>query len=274
MALTDYELAPTARRVLNIFTLVDCSGSMAGEKIAALNDAMRNVIPIVAEISSNNPDAEIHMAAYCFGSETKWITQKPVEASMFGWTDLDANGWTPMGAACEELNNKLSHKHGFLNNASGSYAPVILLLSDGCPTDDFKKGMDALNSNNWFKHSTRIAIAIGNDADLGVLRTFTGNPELVLRVHNIDALKTAIKVVVVTSSMVCSQSSSATISAQPISGGANISAVTTGTTSAAAVAVNKADATAAAINEELLAVDGISMGEEALMAEVDFDGFD
>lgn len=274
MALTDYELAPTARRVLNIFTLVDCSGSMSGEKIAALNDAMRNVVPIVAEISANNPDAEIRMASYAFGDSLRWITPTPVEASMFGWTDLEASGWTPMGAACEELNDKLSHKHGFLKNASGSYAPVIIMLSDGCPTDDFNKGMAALNSNNWFKHSTRIAIAIGNDADIDVLKAFTGNPELVLRVHNIDALKTAIKVVVVTSSMVCSQSSSATVSPAAASAITTASGSATGIAPAVATAVNKADATAAAINEELLAVDGISMGDEALMSEVDFDEFD
>ena len=271
MALTDYELAPTARRVLNIFTLVDCSGSMSGEKIAALNDAMRNVIPIVAEISANNPDAEIRMACYAFSSVPRWITPSPIDAAMFSWTDLEADGWTPMGQACEELNDKLSHKHGFLKNASGSYAPVIILLSDGCPTDDFNKGMAALNANNWFKHSTRIAIAIGNDADIDVLKTFTGNPELVLRVHNIDALKTAIKVVVVTSSMVCSQSSSATVSPATI---ATASGSATGAAPAVAAAVNKADATAAAISEELLAVDGISMGDEALMSEVDFDEFD
>ncbi|MCM1139311.1 MAG: VWA domain-containing protein [Bacteroides sp.] len=271
MALTDYELAPTARRVLNIFTLVDCSGSMSGEKIAALNDAMRNVIPIVADISANNPDAEIRMACYQFGSSSQWITPSPVEASMFGWTDLSAGGWTPMGQACEELNDKLSHKHGFLKNASGSYAPVIIMLSDGCPTDDFNKGMTALNANNWFKHSTRIAIAIGNDADIDVLKTFTGNPELVLRVHNIDALKTAIKVVVVTSSMVCSQSSSATVSpaAMTVVGG-----TASGGTPVVATPVSKADATAAAINDELLSIDGISMGDEALMSEVDFDEFD
>lgn len=269
MALTDYELAPTARRVLNIFTLVDCSGSMMGEKIAALNDAMRNVVPIVAEISANNPDAEIRMASYAFGAKPHWITTSPVEASMFSWTDLEADGWTPMGQTCEELNDKLSHKHGFLKNASGSYAPVIIMLSDGCPTDDFNKGMAALNANNWFKHSTRIAIAIGNDADINVLKTFTGNSELVLRVHNIDALKTAIKVVVVTSSMVCSQSSSATVSP-------TVSAIGAATAPATAVvaAATKADATAAAINEELLGVDGLSMGEEALMSEVDFDEFD
>ena len=59
MALTDYELAPAARRVLNLFFLIDTSSSMSGEKIAAVNDAIRNVIPIVDDISSNNPDAEI-----------------------------------------------------------------------------------------------------------------------------------------------------------------------------------------------------------------------
>ena len=33
MALTDYELTPAARRTLNLFLMIDVSGSMAGEKI-------------------------------------------------------------------------------------------------------------------------------------------------------------------------------------------------------------------------------------------------
>ena len=50
MALTDYELTPAARRTLNLFLMIDVSGSMAGEKIAAVNDAVRNVIPIINNI--------------------------------------------------------------------------------------------------------------------------------------------------------------------------------------------------------------------------------
>ena len=93
--------------------------------------------------------------------------------------------------------------------ASGSFAPAIILLSDGAPTDDFESGLATLKQNNWFKAAIKVAIAIGDDADKDVLTQFTGTNEAVFTVHNIDALKQIIRVVAVTSSQIGSKSSTA-----------------------------------------------------------------
>lgn len=273
MALTDYELTPAARRTLNLFLMIDVSGSMAGEKIAAVNDAVRNVIPIINNIGESNPDAEIKLAAMTFGNRACWLTKQPLTPSEFKWSDQVADGWTFLGAACQELSRQLSHKTGFLKSASGSYAPVVILLSDGGPTDNFEEGMNVLNGNAWFRHSTRIAIAIGNDADTNVLATFTGNPELVFRVHNIDALKTVIRVAVVTSSMVCSQSSSVSCGAA-IASQANGLAANTNVVTPVGTTPTKSQITADAIVQELQGELGIDVGDDALMNELDIDEFD
>lgn len=273
MALTDFDLIPTARRTLNLFFMVDTSSSMAGEKIAALNDAIRNVIPIVNDINDDNPDAEIKMNALTFSSDTNWTSPTPVLASDFKWKDLTASGFTAMGAAVRELGTKLSHKHGFLQSASGSYAPVVIMLSDGAPTDDFSTAMSEIITNNWFRHSMRIAIAIGADADIDVLKTFTGNPELVFRVHNIDALKAVIKTTVVTSSMVASRSSSVgtAAAAAGVPGGVTSTSSPGGT---ATSTVNKSDVAAAAMHDELDGIEGLSVGDAAMIDSLDFDDFD
>ena len=99
MALTDYELTPAARRTLNLFLMIDVSGSMAGEKIAAVNDAVRNVIPIINSIGESNPDAEIKLAAMTFSAHVSWLTPQPVTPSQFNWTDQTASGWTCLGEA-------------------------------------------------------------------------------------------------------------------------------------------------------------------------------
>ena len=39
--------------------------------------------------------------------------------------------------------------------------PVLVLISDGQPTDDFQKGLDELMRQPWGKKAVRIAIAIG-----------------------------------------------------------------------------------------------------------------
>lgn len=200
------ERVKIARRTMVLFFLVDTSGSMYGEKIGSLNDAMFETIPDLKDLSSSNPDAAIKIAVLQIDTNVRWIYPQPIESENFRWNPLGAEGLTSLGTALRELDGKLS-KTQFLQEAAGSYAPVIILLSDGGPTDDFESGLNKIKQNNWFKHAIKIAIAIGNDADKNVLAQFTGSSEAVIEVHNKSALKSIIKFVSVTSSQVNSKSS-------------------------------------------------------------------
>ena len=207
MSLLD-DAVSVPRRTMTLFFLIDTSGSMSGNKIGAVNDAIVNVLPMLEDISSSNPDAEIKVAAMEFSNGTKWLYNEPKSVEDFKWIDVQAGGLTSLGEACLELNSKLS-RSGYMKSASGSYAPAIILLSDGGPTDNFDGGLQTIQGNNWFKNAIRIAIAIGDDADLDVLARFTGTSEAVIKVQNIDALKQIIRIVAVTSSQIGSKSSSA-----------------------------------------------------------------
>ena len=200
------ERVKIARKTMVLFFLVDTSGSMSGDKIGSLNDAIRETVPDLKDLSSGNPDAAIKIATLQFDTDARWLYPQPIDSEDFVWNDLRVGGLTSLGNALHELNSKLS-KEQFLQEAAGSYAPVIILLSDGGPTDDYKRELDNIRQNNWFKHAIKIAIAIGNDADKNVLSEFTGNNEAVIEVHNKSALKTIIKFVSVTSSQVNSKSS-------------------------------------------------------------------
>lgn len=208
MGLLD-ETVSVPRRTMTLFFLIDTSGSMEGNKIGAVNDAVVNVLPILNDISETNPDAEIKVAALEFSSDVRWLYDEPKSANDFIWQDVTAGGLTCLGGACAELAAKLSRNGGFMQSASGSFAPAIILLSDGGPTDNYEVGLAKLQTNNWFKSAIKIAIAIGDDADKEVLKQFTGNSEAVITVHNIDALKQIIRVVAVTSSQIGSKSSTA-----------------------------------------------------------------
>jgi hypothetical protein len=52
--------------------------------------------------------------------------------------------------------------------------PVLVLISDGQPTDDFDRGLRALMREPWGRKAVRLAIAMGHDADLDVLQQFIG----------------------------------------------------------------------------------------------------
>ena len=208
MGLLD-ETVSVPRRTMTLFFLIDTSGSMEGNKIGAVNDAVVNVLPMLNDISETNPDAEIKVAALEFSNGVNWLYDEPKLAKDFIWQDVAASGLASLGAACSELASKLSRSGGFMQSASGSFAPAIILLSDGGPTDDYNTGLAKLKANNWFKSAIKIAIAIGDDADKDVLKDFTGSSEAVITVHNIDALKQIIRVVAVTSSQIGSKSSTA-----------------------------------------------------------------
>lgn len=199
-----------ARREMTLFFLLDSSGSMTGSKIGALNAALEETFPELKDISENNADAKIQVAIMEFSSGVKWLTPNgPVDINSYQWnTDLQPAGVTDLGAACIELSRKLSKSEngGFMKSASGSFAPVIFLMSDGSPTDNFEAGLQKLKQNNWYKAAIKVAVAIGDDADEAVLAEFTGTSEAVFKVNNRAQLKYMVRQVSVTSSMVASTS--------------------------------------------------------------------
>lgn len=208
MGLLDNESIP--RRKMTLFFVIDTSGSMVGSKIGSVNDAIENVLPMIGEISDENPDAEINVAALEFSTGTHWLYDEPKDAKEFIWQQVEAEGLTSLGEACEELNKKMSRNGGFMSSPSGCFAPAVILLSDGGPTDNFEAGLKSLQANSWFKNAIKIAIAIGDDADKDVLKQFTNSLEAVITVHNIEALKKMIRIIAITSSQIGSKSSSAT----------------------------------------------------------------
>lgn len=201
MSLLD-QVTPSPRKIMTLFYVVDTSGSMTGDKIGSVNSAMEEAITVdLPDISTANDDAEIRVAIMQFSSGCSWITPSsgPIGIGDVIWNDLHANGLTDLGAACVELDKKLS-RNEFLESQTGAYAPVILLFSDGGPTDNWEKGLEQLKKNNWFKHAIKIAIAIGEDADKTVLATFTGTPESVIAVNDKHTLKALIRKVSVRAS--------------------------------------------------------------------------
>lgn len=194
------------RRTLTVFFLIDTSGSMAGGKISSLNVAIRDTLPMLSQLSSENTDTEIKIAALQFASGCDWMYPRPLSVEDFEWNDLEANGLTSLGAAYLELLKKLSQTSGFMQEANASCAPVMILFSDGVPTDDAKHGLEHLKENNWYKAAIKIAVAIGDDANKDILKEFVNNhSEAVLTVHNVNDLKKMIYLVSVTASQVASK---------------------------------------------------------------------
>ncbi len=182
---------PVAARPLHFIWLIDCSGSMSeGGKIQQLNTAIREAIPHMQEAAKEHDNAEVLVRAVKFSSGADWHIAQPTPVNSFTWTDLSADGVTDMGRALRLVADALK----LTNMPERGLPPVLVLLSDGQPTDDFKGGLKELMQQPWGKRAVRIAMAIGHDAVLEPLQQFIGNPELKpLPCNNADQLFQYIK---------------------------------------------------------------------------------
>lgn len=194
-----------ARKILPIIYVLDTSGSMQGERIAAVNEAMSETMDVLRDVSAHNPDAEIKVGVLQFASNAHWITANGlVFLDDFYWNNLTAAGATEVSEALGALDQKLS-RQAFLQSETGFCVPVLIFMSDGEPTDSGRwehKLEELRNNNKWFKHATKIAIAVGDQADKSCLAKLVGNTEAVVAVNDTDTLKALIKVASVTASMI------------------------------------------------------------------------
>ena len=199
------------KQELNLLFVIDNSGSMDGEKIAAVNNAIRDVMSIMPEIQEDTSDAEIKISALIFSEDCKWVYNEPKSVNDFKWSDIRTDGGTDYSKAYDELAKFLCKKeNGGQMPDIGGVAPIIILMSDGMPTSpDWAKHLDSLKKKGWFKVALKYALAIQIDTQeaMDVLSKFTGNPETVLKVYTAEALRKVIKVIAITASKVKSSSS-------------------------------------------------------------------
>ena len=170
-----------ARQPLQLIFILDVSGSMGVKgKIDALNKAIRETIPAVRDAAETNPHVNVLVRALTFGDEVEWHIDPPLPVEQLDWVDVKSGGETKMGAALRTVAVEL----GEPPMPSRSRPPVLVLISDGRPTDDFHGGMAALLSQRWGKAAIRLAVAIGSDADEGPLNAFIADPKVkLLRAH-------------------------------------------------------------------------------------------
>jgi uncharacterized protein YegL len=163
---------------------------MSGDKIQSLNTAIREAVPEMRQVAANNPNAQVLVRAVKFSSGAQWHIATPTPLENFQWVDLNTSGVTDMGKAfmlvADQLKVPPMDQRGL--------PPVLVLVSDGYPTDDVNRGLNAIMTEPWGKKAVRLAIGIGGDADYNMLQKFIGNPEIkACHATNPDALAQYIK---------------------------------------------------------------------------------
>ena len=92
----------------------------------------------------------------------------------------------------------------------GGVAPIILLMTDGHPTEPTTVQLEALNRLPWFRVALKygIAIELNDQRTLNCLRSFVSGNGDVIECYNAKLLERIIRIIVLTASRVRSSSAS------------------------------------------------------------------
>ncbi len=117
--------------ILPIVYVIESSDNMAGERIVALNEAMRESQEILAEVAGAHPEAKIRVAAIKYGDTAELLTDGFEFLHQFEWEDISAAGQSNIGAAIDLVNNELLQDGVITRNASTTafFRPIVLFFA-------------------------------------------------------------------------------------------------------------------------------------------------
>jgi uncharacterized protein YegL len=157
-------------RKLPVYFLIDTSGSMRNDKIKSVNQG----IVAVSNYLFSNPMAleTVHMGLISFDDQAKVVVPLTEILSFTPPALTVDQGLTSLGAALSLLAQQI--KKDVVRQTQfqkGDWTPLVFILTDGEPTDDWEKGLKDLKTQS----AEIIACAIGADCDTYVLKQITTN---------------------------------------------------------------------------------------------------
>lgn len=166
-------------RRLPVYLVIDTSGSMYGEAI----ESVKNGIDLLVSSLRQDPHAleTAYLSIITFDTNAQQVVPL-TELADFQIPLIEAGGLTSLGDA-------LSLTAGCIINevkknspdSKGDWKPLIFVMSDGMPTDDWKNGFDKLKA---IKPGLIIPCSVGSDEATSVLKNLS---EVVVHLPTADS---------------------------------------------------------------------------------------
>jgi uncharacterized protein YegL len=165
-------------RKLPVYLILDTSGSMHGEPI----EQVKNGLQMLVNALRQDPQAleAAYLSVITFDTSARQVVPL-TELTAFQVPTIEANGVTALGEALSLAAEKASSEVAKSTaEVKGDWKPMAFLMTDGAPTDDWKRGLDRFRQEKW---GMTVACAV-NDANLDVLKEIAG--EAVIKLQTSD----------------------------------------------------------------------------------------
>ena len=157
-------------RRLPVYLLLDCSGSMSGAPIVAVNEGME----LLARELNADPMTRKTACISLIRFATTAAQDQLVPVDQFVAPTLSAGGSTAMGAAFQLLATSIqSDLIATTTTQRGDYRPLVFLLTDGEPTDTWRNAVSALKALRGSQKPTIVALGCGSGVNGAMLAEVT-----------------------------------------------------------------------------------------------------
>jgi uncharacterized protein YegL len=166
-------------RRLPVYLLLDTSGSMTGEPIESVKSGVQMLVAALRQDPYALETAYLSVITF---SSTAHQAVPLTELSLFQVPNISASGTTALGGALSLAASKIEEEvTNTTMEMKGDWKPMVFIMTDGVPTDDWQKGLSAFKQK---KVGVTVACAAGNAADTKILKQIT---DIVVELDTADA---------------------------------------------------------------------------------------
>lgn len=165
-------------RRLPVYLLLDTSGSMTGEPIEAVKNGVQMLLSTLRQDPYALETAYVSVITFDSSARQAVPLTDLLNSNCLSWWQMAPPHWV---THCRSPQNVLAMKFKTTADTKGDWRPLVFIMTDGSPTDDWRKGLSDFKAA---RTGVVVACAAGHAVETKVLQEIT---EIVLQLDTADS---------------------------------------------------------------------------------------